>query len=384
MKTKYFSIFFIFFVIHQFCLQAKPKNKEIWMNILVHGTVGFQATFTLSNFFLLLKDTITGSPYEQNIRTIRQNPILSTIQPIQQLGLCPINPTANTIFAPALFAELYDKVDQMTFPQNDKANLFYTFGWSGVLSYSQRFFEARLFYIALRAELKKLEKKNIFPKIRIIGYSHGGSIALNLAALRAYEFIHDTFTIDELILLGMPVQSSTMRLVWSSMFDKIYHIYSAGDRVQRADIFNPARMLSYKRFCGELPHNFTQIELKLTARPLTTCETQARSRRFLRTMCQSPGHIELWFFGWTSQNYRKRFTFYPLPAGIFIPYLTKISNYYLPNSRHLTINIYPDTAVSIINHRDERNTFSVPFFNPFTIESFKKLAFCSMQRNYFS
>ena len=34
----------------------------------------------------------------------------------------------------------------------------------------------------------------------------------------------------------------------------------------------------------------------------------------------SPGHTELWFFGWTAANYRKTFPLYPLPIVSIAPY----------------------------------------------------------------
>ena len=36
---------------------------------------------------------------------------------------------------------------------------------------------------------------------------------------------------------------------------------------------------------------------------------------------RSPGHIELWSYGWTPDNYRKNFPLYPLPMVTLYPYL---------------------------------------------------------------
>lgn len=380
------------------------EDNTTWINIFIHGTVGTQSALTFKTFFLLLKDAALGTQYEKDVLCIRQNPKLNKIQPIQELGLQPIdlncsnythdlnnnfNLSSNSGKAAYIFASIFDKIDHLTSPADHK-NLYYTFGWSGILSYTRRYEDSRELYCSLRDLIKKLNSENIFPKIRIIGYSHGGSLGLNLGALRQFEFPQDSFLINELILLGTPIQESSKSLIWMPIFEKIYNIYSSGDHVQRIDIFNTRNILSQKRFSGNLPQNLTQIELNLIGKPFRHCKCSSTKHIFFKTreMNQSPGHIELWFFGWISSNYRKNFCLYPLPAGVFVPYLTNVSQTYFANSKHISVSLYPDRGVSIIKpyHRcNKSNTLEIPFFDCSTISKFRNQAIeCSTKENIYT
>lgn len=107
---------------------------------------------------------------------------------------------------------------------------FYTFGWNGKLSFEQRKKSAE----TLAKELQELvqnyyERYGIKPVIRIVTFSHGGNVALNLA-----HFLPSDMEVD-LILIACPVQPETEDLILADCFTKVYVISSLNDVLQVAD-----------------------------------------------------------------------------------------------------------------------------------------------------
>ncbi len=75
---------------------------------------------------------------------------------------------------------------------------------------------------------------DVIPKVRLIGYSHGGNVVLNTANyISQYADLSDVFF--EVWLFGTPVQAINHDLVNSQSFDTIYSIYSTKDIVQKID-----------------------------------------------------------------------------------------------------------------------------------------------------
>jgi len=75
---------------------------------------------------------------------------------------------------------------------------------------------------------------DVIPKIRLIGYSHGGNVVLHTANyIPMYADLADVAF--EAWLFGTPVQAINHDLVNSESFDTIYSIYSTKDIVQKMD-----------------------------------------------------------------------------------------------------------------------------------------------------
>ena len=205
-------------------------------------------------------------------------------------------------------------------------NRYYTFGWSGLISEKRRFAEARCFYKNLRSLLGRFKKEGKKPKVRIIAYSHGANVSLNMADIRSREFCTDQFVIDELILVGLPIQAVTTKQVQSPFFKDVYSIYSRGDKVQRIDATSPSpyNIFSQRTFKGRFCKKITQIELRFTA-PLRKNPQYCLPPNMRGVINQSPGHTELWFFGWVESGYRKNLHMYPLPGSVFIPFLQAVA-----------------------------------------------------------
>ena len=153
-------------------------------------------------------------------------------------------------------------------------------------------------------------------------------------------------------------QASHIVKILSPIFKKIYNIYSRGDKVQRFDIFSPCDFFSHREFKGCLPGNLIQIEMKITDCLRRNPEAVLPQR--MRGMYnQSPGHIELWFFGWASSSFRKNLSIYPIPGAVFIPYLICASNK-VP-SPHIVVDIRPGQENICIKSRCDYRCDTLPF-----------------------
>lgn len=117
---------------------------------------------------------------------------------------------------------------------------YYMFNWNGLLLESERKNSA----LDLYQEIKALQNKN--TKIILVGYSHGGNIALELASIAAKK--KDTnFVIDLLVLLASPLNYISQINAHSYIFEMIYNFYSSYDMLQIADIFSGLPFLTLKR-----------------------------------------------------------------------------------------------------------------------------------------
>lgn len=105
--------------------------------------------------------------------------------------------------------------------QQLEGDTVYTFGWSGNLSAQARK-KAAADLAAIICSLK--DPSNL---IRLVTHSHGGNVALYLA--------EQGCTIDELILLACPVQTSTAPYVHDPCFKKVYSLHSHSDIMQVLD-----------------------------------------------------------------------------------------------------------------------------------------------------
>jgi hypothetical protein len=118
-------------------------------------------------------------------------------------------------------------------PSNYPFESFYIFCWSGDLSVSARQKAAKKLYSQLQELMNETQKKSgSKPIIKLICHSHGSNVALSLAH---YCSDKPDFAINELILLGCPVQEKTAPLIKSPLFKHIYSIYSTLDNIQWLD-----------------------------------------------------------------------------------------------------------------------------------------------------
>lgn len=342
------------------------KSKDDWLTIVIHGTI--MPHISLQNIIKIIYDNIEYTTYKLTTEFIRNDPLFYHNQPMQELGLHKIDKKhPATPKAAITFAKLIDEAEQPNCKKQINNHLYYTYGWSGLVSCSHRLKESYTFYQELAQELKLLRDKGINPRVRIIAYSHGGNIALNLAAVQKKYSLQADISIDELILIGVPIQKTTDYLINDSIFKRIYHIYSLSDRVQRLDFAN-RRFLPRRNF--ELPDKLTQLKLQLHG-------IKSKYKSGYRKKRIDPGHIELWFFGWTSTLYRKHFPLWPLPITIFIPWIINEIEQHCNTKDSLIVDIdLPNDQLTIQNYksRDRKHKKAVPFIPLDKIEDFKQQA----------
>lgn len=176
-------------------------------------------------------------------------------------------------------------------PEQFQASNFYLFNWSGRLCFEEREVAAKQLHYDLESLIQDHKKRDINPYIRVMGHSHGGNVALNLAH-------HEhTFQIDELILLACPVQEKTKSLIKDPLFKSIYVLYSALDIIQ---ILDPQGIYKHKNRSDTLfsnrqfahQPNMAQMKVKIDRRAITHCEFAQTS--FLQLLPEILQNIDTW------------------------------------------------------------------------------------------
>lgn len=377
-------------------IAPKRAPAETWMTVFVHGTFG--TTLGLFSMFNVIKGNVENTSYKKITSHMRYDPYFHQLQAILEPGLYAVTPTftpPQTKNKPCALplAAAYQSLTDYISPGTEN-QLFYTFGWSGLMSQQRRRKEAIRFYNMLAVEYKKLQERGITPKIRIIAHSHGGNVVLNLAGVDAlarsnaaptkqefpdpdhltsmqelYTLFEKTstpeaartkhnqkkwdyrptpvpFTIDELIVLGTPLQPETTPFFLSPFFKNIFNVYSAGDTIQGMDWVSTRRYYSDQRLpclpvdVSSQP-NVRQIKIMMNKPTVTkkTVETdepeQPSIMGTLSTLWRSlmheknastqpdPSHKELWFVAWdaTERMLHAQEHIKPYPYAIFIPFL---------------------------------------------------------------
>ena len=151
------------------------------------------------------------------------------------------------------------KADPTKFPLNH----FYIYSWSGILDFTERQHAANILHTEIVQLINNYKTTHgITPKIRVLAHSHGGNVALNLAAVANSNFI-----IDELILLAIPVQEKNKALASSSLFKRVFSLYSTIDYAQIIDpqgLYNDSGTHSF--FSGQRfnsSKNLMQVKTKI-------------------------------------------------------------------------------------------------------------------------
>lgn len=352
---------------------------ECWITVFIHGSFSLRPHLTISNIVKMLNDTIEESVYYRSTEINRRDPFFYKNQAMAGLGLHKIDLTYphNNAAAPILAASFEEISQQMGNPCSDH---YYTFGWSGLVSNKLRYLESGFLYQDLEKIIKKLKAEGLEPKVRLIGYSHGGNLALQLGALHTTQPIVHQFDIDELWLLGTPIQIETDYLINSPIFKKVYNFYSRADSVQTLDFFSFKRFFSRKKFSKrsnfKLPDKLTQVRLKITEyepRPnnkkyaQVPCNDPKLLKKYFKAINYDPGHFELWFMGWTILTYRHSFPFYPLPILTFLPILVHHIQENTNTPHDLVAHIKPAcNIVEISPYHTRKKSFhaTYPFMDP--------------------
>lgn len=363
---------------------AKSQPPETWINVFVHGIMSIKPHVSVSNFARFITDDIQNSVYATTVELMRQDHIFFQNQAMQEIGLKSVDITKiEKGYASGAMAMVFETISQAVNQDVSIANHYYTYGWSGLLSQKRRYIDAKLLYVDLGKELETFKARGINPKIRLIGYSHGGNVLLNLGRVHQQETSLAHFQVHELILLGTPVQTETDHLVNDPMFEKIYHIYSRADRIQKLDFFSLNRFFSGRFFEPregfELPNKLIQIQLRCTRPPRHASKkikefppsnynfkqksvATGTARRFRNA---APGHSELWFFGWTPSNYRQHYPIHPLPTASLIPIIVREARDFVEKNlfdKPTLIDLRPHHGIIVVKNQASNRVLHVSKF----------------------
>lgn len=400
----------------------KPIIKTPTMTIFVHGSFG-----SLLGFLSLtdvLNDHISGSTYRNVTKKMRMDDFFFKDQPILDRGLRRFTPTLdpteinNKKYAVYPLAKAIEIIEQTVRPHHEQ-DLFYTFGWTGIISQQSRRFEAIRFYNALTEELAKLRIENIVPRIRLIAHSHGGNLCLNLAAIqtilstkifsknhvfsadpdeqesilkmlelfealktkelaqmqpdqKAYDYLPSELNlhINELIMLGTPIQPETESFCYAPLFSTVYNLYSDEDKVQKSDWVSSKKSLSNARI-NKKPAGHGRsarvIQAQIIAHdkpeqqkgPSAAESEQSLFQDFMAGKnifarnSAAPTHKELWFFTWKNSDQSFDMPITPLPLAALIPMITMTLHKTHINDVTITLKQTDDTFSVVASHNEK-------------------------------
>jgi hypothetical protein len=348
-----------------FSEETAPSNEQ-WVTIFVHGIISIKPYLTVSNIIRFLRDDISNTVYEKSVRLTRKDDFFYQYHAMQDMGLRPIDLACyEKGYAAGIIARSFDAIAQFSNPAMPE-NLYYTFGWSGLLSQRLWTLEAQIFYQDLEALVQEIRAKGKEPRLRLVCYSHGGNFALRLAL-----FDSCTFHIDELWLIGVPILPESYELADCSIFKKIDNFYSEADRIQRLDIFCSQIIFSDRAFYSsrvrQLSPKITQVKMKFrrSSTKLCTkkkcgtnreCVDKFRSRK----RNADPGHSELWSLGWSPTSYRENFPLHPLPATVCLPLFSNAMRTADAQGCHGSVEVHFDHEYIVV-HVPRRKRMCLPF-----------------------
>lgn len=370
-------------------LQGNDKHRELcvpeqreqrWITVFIHGTYG--SALGMLSAHHVFRDKTEGTLYHKLQKILRNNELFYSNRLMSEPGLVKLN----TKFlqenqaqrVSTLLVSSYHKIAQEVNPGIGED--YFTFGWNGLLSQTERRREALRLYNELSAEVALYHAQGVEPKVRLVCHSHGGNVALNLASIyenlreaKSAKFSADamqqmgqllslsklstfpysypegtSFSIDELVLYATPIQVETEGFAFSPIFKHVYNLFSENDVVQTADILSTkarksSRKISMKKRKKEELLHVTQAQIVVNRkigrrgrRPVRRINLKAvlRGGKLISEHPQDPAHADFWCVSWSKQE----LFFDPLPLVVFTPVLLKaLENH--TGSQNLAVNI---------------------------------------------
>ena len=280
------------------------ETKEQWVTVFIHGTCA--SGLALISLTKVLLDKTDKTLYQKIHRGIRKQHWFAG----NNFGLLPIDLKKESDAPyPDLAYYIIKTYRSLELASHEaKTNHdFYLFGWNGMLSQTERSKESVRLYNELASLIAQYKSFNITPKIRLVCYSHGGNVALNLGAIHsvltntttpfytteqlnlmtsilAHDITssHDfrpeasqwykkptntTLQIDELILYATPIHQETESFCTSPLFKRVVNLYSENDTIQPSDImttqFRHCKQVLDKRFLQNQNNNIVQVKIMI-------------------------------------------------------------------------------------------------------------------------
>ena len=376
-------------------LSATSQAKETHVTIFVHGIISISPHLSVSNFFRFMNDRIQNTVYSEATKLMRDDEFFFKNQAMLGRGLHKIDSYHDHHIGAPLLAHLMNSIK----PAGSEAD-YYTFGWSGLMSFSERLKAAEQLQEAILELQQKYDNDGIVPKISVIGYSHGATVALNLGLVTPNKKLKP---LHEVILLGMPVPTECYECLHQIPAKDVYHIYSRADRIQAHDIFSSGSLFNSqcikKKKKIAIPNNLHQIELRITRPRKGSKKISAKvtgnfsNRRILLgnskcLRCASPGHFEFWFFGWPSSTYTRLSGLYPLPVVTFVPYIIEQIKQYdhiYQSHEPLIVDLRVEHHKMVIRNKCKKNViYTADFLDADNLQSMRAIAWNKAPKDYTS
>ncbi|HJZ23991.1 MAG TPA: hypothetical protein VJ201_06030 [Candidatus Babeliales bacterium] len=158
-----------------------------------------------------------------------------------------------------------------------------------------------------------------------------------------YKPIDENLEIEELIMLGTPIQPETSHFCCSYNIKKIFNLYSSEDVIQSSDWVSTKNFYSARRFepndiCPSFkdnPQEIYQVQLMIEKDLAKYAQERKKEKEkswykaylttFLKifnvchTESKDPTHKDLWFLSWDKEYTQPGYPFHPLPMVIFLP-----------------------------------------------------------------
>lgn len=257
------------------------KKEAKMITVFIHGSLlpdsSFIDSLSLSDLQDILFDSIEDDcEYMKSLKRVRANPKsykeqimlaegLHQVQDRDLRDLCDLQDievhhcscchhetehkkhvrrTSDEVHAAHYAIACYDTLIKRLYPKYEAD--YYTFGHLGVLSHRYRASVAKILYAELCQKIKEAQDVYETVKVVLVTHSHGGTIALNMAAIE--NELKKGLFIDDLVMFGVPLQAETAPYAYHPMFKRVMNCYSLGDVIQGSDVLTTASRQCYKTF----------------------------------------------------------------------------------------------------------------------------------------
>ena len=352
--------------------KATKKAPIVNITVFIHGTVG--STFNIFNpWHLAAEEEVDVQTFGvRTVKKYRNQSIMQYDQILGKEGFCEVcshcynlpdvalsmhySSELETWHAARHLIPAYHAVARQNknLPDVHKTVVF---GWSGLLHARARKEAGYELYQKLSDYIEALTKEyGAKPTITLVTHSHGGNIALWLAA--AEQEFKRGLLIDCLCMYGTPMHKEMGAYIESPMFKTMVLFHSQGDGIQLRDYFSTKSKKSYQKM-SEIGD-------------CKTCTEQCPGCKRYDVCCVVNGsfkavtHTNMWMAGRSTPVFA---CMDPLPLFVLTPvFLQALENQNVPllceahlicNDQGFSLKFY-DPKTGKLVHEPYKNDQSVP------------------------
>ncbi|MES1182080.1 MAG: hypothetical protein ABUL44_04725, partial [Flavobacterium sp.] len=220
-------------------IMSAAVNAQTVVTVFIHGTIAPGAV-VFSPIGLAKQKLGKNTLYGKIADKTRKDLGMREDWPLPDEGMIEITPEileqyhAMTLdkslgkFAAYQLVGAYNYFEKNLNPNNDYRYFF--FGYNGLLDETERVEAGKALYKELVNIRKQYDSEA--PIFNIVGHSHGGTVGL-YTDYGVREKNDPEISINDLIMLGTPLQKGQEHLIASPFFNRIFNIYSLGDAMQK-------------------------------------------------------------------------------------------------------------------------------------------------------